>query len=141
MANPSKVLAFLDLAGAWDPSLGLVMVGAIAVAIGPMTWARRQSRSLLGSRCSSRQTRTGPTPDRRQPVVWHRLGHCRDLSWSGRGYPADRSLASHPVHAGHVGWHVVVHGPGESTQTLITFAAKINSVLFDNGYIPSQLVD
>ena len=49
MANPSKVLAFLDLAGAWDPSLGLVMVGAIAVAIGPMTWARRQSRSLLGS--------------------------------------------------------------------------------------------
>lgn len=49
MANPSKVLAFLDLAGAWDPSLGLVMAGAIAVAIGPMTWARRQSRSLLGS--------------------------------------------------------------------------------------------
>lgn len=48
MANPSKVLAFLDLAGAWDPSLGLVMAGAIAVAIGPMTWARRQSRSLLG---------------------------------------------------------------------------------------------
>ncbi|WP_437883429.1 DUF6691 family protein [Pseudomonas sp. LRF_L74] len=49
MANPRKVLAFLDLAGAWDPSLGLVMVGAIAVAIGPLTWARRQSRSLLGS--------------------------------------------------------------------------------------------
>ena len=49
MANPRKVLAFLDVAGAWDPSLGLVMVGAIAVAIGPMTWARRQPRSLLGS--------------------------------------------------------------------------------------------
>lgn len=49
MANPEKVLAFLDLAGAWDPSLALVMVGAIAVAIGPLTWARRQSRSLLGN--------------------------------------------------------------------------------------------
>ena len=52
MANPSKVLAFLDLTGAWDPSLGLVMVGAIGVAIGvaigPLTWARRQSSSLLG---------------------------------------------------------------------------------------------
>jgi uncharacterized membrane protein YedE/YeeE len=48
MANPGKVLAFLDLAGAWDPSLALVMVGAIAVAIGPLTWARRQSSSLLG---------------------------------------------------------------------------------------------
>ena len=27
MANPAKVLAFLDLAGAWDPSLVLVMGG------------------------------------------------------------------------------------------------------------------
>jgi hypothetical protein len=49
MANPSKVLAFLDLAGAWDPSLALVMVGAIGIAIGPLTWARQQSRSLLGN--------------------------------------------------------------------------------------------
>ena len=32
MANPAKVQAFLDLAGAWDPSLALVMVGAIADA-------------------------------------------------------------------------------------------------------------
>ena len=47
MANPGKVLAFLDLVGAWDPSLALVMGGAIAVAIGPLTWARRHSRSLL----------------------------------------------------------------------------------------------
>jgi uncharacterized membrane protein YedE/YeeE len=49
MANPKKVLAFLDLTGAWDPSWALVMVGAIGAAIGPLTWARRQSRSLLGS--------------------------------------------------------------------------------------------
>jgi len=32
MANPAKVLGFLDLAGAWDPSLALVMAGAIPVA-------------------------------------------------------------------------------------------------------------
>ncbi|MEO7558714.1 MAG: DUF6691 family protein, partial [Nitrosospira sp.] len=31
MANPDKVLSFLDIAGAWDPSLALVMTGAIAV--------------------------------------------------------------------------------------------------------------
>ena len=49
MANPAKVLGFLDLAGAWDPSLALVMVGAIGVALLPFTWARRQSRSLLGA--------------------------------------------------------------------------------------------
>lgn len=29
MGNPTKVLGFLDLAGAWDPSLALVMAGAI----------------------------------------------------------------------------------------------------------------
>lgn len=32
MANPAKVLAFLDLAGHWDPSLALVMGGAVVVA-------------------------------------------------------------------------------------------------------------
>lgn len=49
MANPAKVLGFLDLAGAWDPSLALVMVAAIGVAVLPLTWAKRRSRSLLGA--------------------------------------------------------------------------------------------
>ena len=49
MANPAKVLGFLDLAGAWDPSLALVMVAAIGVALLPLTWAKRRSRSLLGA--------------------------------------------------------------------------------------------
>jgi uncharacterized membrane protein YedE/YeeE len=31
MTQPSKVLAFLDVAGRWDPSLAFVMVGAIGV--------------------------------------------------------------------------------------------------------------
>ena len=33
MANPRKVLDFLDVAGAWDPSLLLVMGGAVAVTL------------------------------------------------------------------------------------------------------------
>lgn len=33
MVDPAKVLAFLDVAGAWDPSLALVMAGAIAVTL------------------------------------------------------------------------------------------------------------
>lgn len=57
MANPSKVLGFLDLAGLWDPSLALVMAGAIGAALVPMQWARRQSRSLLGA--PMRLPRTG----------------------------------------------------------------------------------
>jgi uncharacterized membrane protein YedE/YeeE len=42
MANPAKVLAFLDLAGRWDPSLALVMGGALAVATPAFAWARRR---------------------------------------------------------------------------------------------------
>jgi len=49
MANPAKVLAFLDVAGAWDPSLALVMVGAIAVVAIPMRWAGKQKHSLSGA--------------------------------------------------------------------------------------------
>jgi uncharacterized protein len=48
MTDPAKVLAFLDLAGAWDPSLALVMGGAIAVALVPFGWARRHRRTVMG---------------------------------------------------------------------------------------------
>lgn len=49
MTNPAKVLAFLDVAGVWDPSLALVMAGAIAVAAAPLNWARTRKQSLLGA--------------------------------------------------------------------------------------------
>jgi len=48
MANPAKVLGFLDVFGAWDPSLGLVMAGAIAVGGMAFALAKRRSTSLLG---------------------------------------------------------------------------------------------
>ncbi|PTT76808.1 hypothetical protein DBR42_26320 [Pelomonas sp. HMWF004] len=48
MADPAKVLGFLDLAGRWDPSLALVMAGAIAVGLVGFALARGRSRSLLG---------------------------------------------------------------------------------------------
>ncbi|MFV8834176.1 DUF6691 family protein [Aquisalimonas sp.] len=48
MANPQKVLGFLDLAGAWDPSLALVMVGAIGAAFIAFRVAAGRRESLLG---------------------------------------------------------------------------------------------
>ena len=48
MANPEKVLGFLDLAGDWDPSLAFVMAGAIAVGAIAFTFARKRTVSLLG---------------------------------------------------------------------------------------------
>ena len=49
MADPLKVKAFLDLAGAWDPSLALVMGGAIAVGVFAFAAARRRSVSFSGA--------------------------------------------------------------------------------------------
>ena len=48
MTQPAKVKGFLDLFGAWDPSLGLVMGGAIAVGVGAFALARRRSRAWSG---------------------------------------------------------------------------------------------
>lgn len=50
MTDPAKVKGFLDLAGAWDPSLGLVMGGAIAVAVVAFAMAKRRTRSWTGQR-------------------------------------------------------------------------------------------
>jgi uncharacterized membrane protein YedE/YeeE len=49
MANPAKVLGFLDIAGRWDPSLALVMAGAIAVGAIGFALAGRRKVSLLGA--------------------------------------------------------------------------------------------
>ena len=49
MANPAKVLGFLDLAGAWDPSLALVMGGAVGVGAVAFFAARQRTASLLGA--------------------------------------------------------------------------------------------
>lgn len=48
MTDPGKVLGFLDLAGAWDPSLALVMGGAIAVGIFAFGSAKKRTTSFLG---------------------------------------------------------------------------------------------
>ena len=42
MTDPAKVQAFLDLLGNWDPSLALVMGGAIAVAAPAFWWVERR---------------------------------------------------------------------------------------------------
>jgi uncharacterized protein len=46
MTNPNKVLNFLDVAGAWDPSLGLVMAGAIPITALGYWAARRRTRPM-----------------------------------------------------------------------------------------------
>jgi len=49
LVNPAKVLGFLDLAGAWDPSLAVVMAGAVAVGAFAFAVAGKRASTLLGA--------------------------------------------------------------------------------------------
>ena len=48
MTDPGKVIGFLDLAGNWDPSLALVMGGAILVGFFAFALAGRRGKTFLG---------------------------------------------------------------------------------------------
>jgi uncharacterized membrane protein YedE/YeeE len=49
MINPARVLAFLDVAGAWDPTLAFVMAGAVIPTAIAFAMRRRLSRPLFAS--------------------------------------------------------------------------------------------
>jgi uncharacterized membrane protein YedE/YeeE len=50
MMQPAKVLAFLDVFGAWDPSLAVVMIAALAVAAPGFMFAKRRERPILATK-------------------------------------------------------------------------------------------
>ncbi|HEU0221724.1 MAG TPA: DUF6691 family protein [Paracoccaceae bacterium] len=59
MADPARVQAFLDLLGAWDPTLAFVMAGAMAVSFVGWRIAATRPTALLG----------GPLPAAPSPVI------------------------------------------------------------------------
>lgn len=48
MVQPAKVLAFLDIFGAWDPSLAVTMAAALAVSSLGLMLAKRRATPLFG---------------------------------------------------------------------------------------------
>jgi uncharacterized protein len=50
MANPAKVLNFLDIAGHWDPSLAFVMAGAVIVTALGYRLTFRRAKPILDIR-------------------------------------------------------------------------------------------
>jgi len=48
MTDPGKVIGFLDISGAWDPSLALVMAGAIALGFFAFAIAKKRTVNFLG---------------------------------------------------------------------------------------------
>jgi len=64
MINPSRVIGFLDVTGRWDPTLVLVMAGALAVTVSLFPLILKRSQPLL---CEKFYLPTGQTID--QPLV------------------------------------------------------------------------
>lgn len=62
MVNPARVLAFLDVAGAWDPSLALVLGGALIPSSLAYLFRRRMAAPVVATRF---EVPTGKTIDRR----------------------------------------------------------------------------
>ncbi|MCB5207679.1 DUF6691 family protein [Methylovorus mays] len=80
MTNPAKVIGFLDIFGHWDPSLGLVMGGAILVGVFAFTYAKSRKTSLLGN---TMQLPTNSTIDKKLlggsllfGIGWGLAGYC-----------------------------------------------------------------
>ncbi len=96
MTDPSRVRAFLDVAGAWDPTLAFVMGGALA----PMTLAWRVMRRL------ERPIAAGMFDLPQSSVIDARLvggAALFGVGWGASGLcpgPAIANLALQPAHAG-----------------------------------------
>jgi YeeE/YedE family (DUF395). len=60
MTDPAKVIAFLDIAGPWDPSLILVMVTAVVVALVPMQLAQRRADRSSAKKSPFHRPRASP---------------------------------------------------------------------------------
>lgn len=62
MVNPAKVQGFLDLAGAWDPTLAFVMAGALATTMAGYRVVLRRRGPLLGGAFALPRARTIDRP-------------------------------------------------------------------------------
>lgn len=87
MANPAKVIGFLDLGGKWDPSLAFVMGGAIFVGLFAFRIAAKRSKTLLGDTLRLPQAKH---IDRRLVLGGLAFG----VGWGLAGYCPGPALAS-----------------------------------------------
>ena len=110
MANPAKVLGFLDLAGQWDPSLAFVMGGAVAVGFFAFLFAGKRTVSLIGLEM---KLPTGGHIDRRLVIGSTIFG----IGWGVAGFCPGPAL--------------VALGMGEAKALAFVIAMLLGMVLFE----------
>lgn len=95
MTDPMKVLGFLDILGHWDPTLALVMTGALAVSGIGFAFARRRGAPVLASQSL----------------------------WPTRS-DIDAPLVTGSVLFG-IGWGLVGLCPGPALENLVTLSPRV----------------
>ncbi|MES3014005.1 MAG: DUF6691 family protein [Pseudomonadota bacterium] len=117
MTDPAKVKGFLDVAGAWDPSLALVMGGAIAVGLVAFALARRRTTAWSGAPMLLPASTAIDTPLVAGGVLF-------GIGWGIAGFcpgPALVALAS-----------------GSGAALLFTLAMLVGMLLHDNLWVRRQ---
>jgi hypothetical protein len=110
MTDPSKVIGFLDLAGAWDPSLAFVMGGAILVGLFAFGAAKRRTTSVFGG---AMQLPTSRDIDRRLIAGSLMFG----AGWGLAGFCPGPAIVS--------------VGAGNSKAIVFTLAMLLGMVIFE----------
>ena len=106
MTDPSKVISFLDIAGAWDPSLAFVMGGAVLVGLVAFRVARTRSTTILGGPLrlpdATRIDRRLLLGGLALGVGWGLAGYCPG---AGVGIARGRGQPGADFHRSHTGRH------------------------------------
>ena len=110
MTEPLKVKGFLDIAGAWDPSLGLVMGAAIAVGAVAFALARRRKKSWSGA---PMEIPTDQTTDKRLVIGGALFG----IAWGIGGFCPGPAL--------------VALGSGSASAAIFVVAMLVGMVVHD----------
>ncbi|MBM3407494.1 MAG: hypothetical protein FJY25_09190 [Betaproteobacteria bacterium] len=110
MTDPAKVIGFLDLAGAWDPSLAFVMGGAILVGLFAFGVAKRRTTSVFGG---AMQLPTSRDIDRRLVAGSLMFG----AGWGLAGFCPGPALVS--------------VGAGQPKAVVFTLAMLLGMVIFE----------
>nr|WP_245297351.1 YeeE/YedE family protein [Rhizobium oryziradicis] len=100
MLDPARVQGFLDVFGAWDPSLMFVLGGAVVVAFAGMVWVRKMTKPVLAD------TFNMPTKTRiDMPLV---LGSAIfGIGWGLGGFCPGPAIAAMPMGYGVVAVFIV----------------------------------